>query len=149
MQIVEETGYVSIEEIGRIAFHPESGIFAVLTMQHDRPLLRHATTLVGNEISFMITLLSHYPKLAPREEFVCTFRGTEGDLALARCKKELDAANRVATDRIMRPIRSTFHRMRKKLEPMGLTVDTVYETGFMLGLGEENGTRKTLSRRAP
>src|SRR6266516_4659874 len=83
-----------------------------------------------NEYILLVALLESYPYFCPFATLLSTFlvRPVE------RCEHEIQIARREkgGFDTLMRPVRNNLSRIRIKLDPFGVDIKSIVETGYIL-----------------
>jgi hypothetical protein len=116
-----------------LALHRKLGFVALLTCHEQHPQVKAAQFFPPSEMLVLLPVMLSYPHFCHYETLFAGFSGgtTEADVEKARrlpsCAKE-----RGKWDMMMRPVRNMLSRARLKLHPLGITVLSLFETGYVL-----------------
>ena len=129
-----------------LALNTTLGTLSLLVDRDGKPVLVSEQQLTTGEMCAFLPLLEHYPYYAPYENLLASFlTGKASELAIARYRKRLQDAKQhdeenkdeeqtsaTAWDQEMRPLRNALSRVRLKVRSLGLEVNSILETGYIL-----------------
>jgi hypothetical protein len=108
-------------------------LIVLLTCHEQSPQLVSAQQFTATEMMVLLPVLFSHPDFCHYETLFASFSGgtTEADIEKARIRL-LRAKERGNWDVLMRPVRNIISRARLKLHPIGITVLSLFEAGYVL-----------------
>ena len=127
-----------------LAIHRGLGFIAILTCDEQQPQMTAAQQFSVYEMLLLVPILLSYPHFCHYETLFASFAGgtTEAEVEKARVRLSR-AKERGEWDVLMRPVRNLLSRARLKLHPLGITILSLFETGYVL----EAHTKESLRRK--
>jgi hypothetical protein len=118
-----------------VALHQDQGVGILVHLSCDEqgPHLLGTCLFPPNEVSVLAPLLDHYPHFCPYDVLLASFYGSTEEDAVARAHAQLEQARESGQwDSQMRPVRNVLSRARLRLNRLGITILSLFETGYML-----------------
>jgi hypothetical protein len=118
-----------------VALHQDQGvgILVHLSCEAQGPRLLGTCLFTPSEVSVLSPLLEHYPYFCPYAVLLASFYGSTEEAAVARAYAQLEQAKEGGRwDSQMRPVRNVLSRARLRLNRLGITILSLFETGYTL-----------------
>ena len=135
-----------------VALHQDQGVGILVHLSCDAqgPRLLGTCLFTPSEVSVLAPLLDYYPHFCPYAVLLASFYGSTEEAAIARARAQLEQARQSGTwDRQMRPVRNVLSRTRLRLGSLGITILSLFETGYTLmpARASRDGSPRTGSLR--
>ena len=115
-----------------VALHQDQGVGILVHLSCDAqgPHLLGTCLFTPSEVSVLSPLLEHYPYFCPYAVLVASFYGSTEKAAIAHAHAQLEQARESGTwDSQLRPVRNVLSRARLRLNRLGITILSLFETG--------------------
>ncbi len=118
-----------------VALHQDQGVGILVHLSCDAqgPRLLGTCLFTPSELSVLAPLLDHYPYFCPYAVLFASFYGSTEEEAVASAHTQLEQARESGQwDSQMRPLRNVLSRVRLRLKGLGITILSLFETGYTL-----------------
>lgn len=126
-----------------LAIHRDLGFVALLTCDEQQPQMKAAQQCSSYEMMLLVPILLSYPNFCHYEALFASFSGGTTEAEVEQARRLLwRAKERGEWGVVMRPVRNMLSRARLKLHPLGMTIPSLFETGYVLEVHPEGSLRR-------
>ncbi|GHO48344.1 hypothetical protein [Ktedonospora formicarum] len=116
-----------------LALNSTFGILTVLKTQGGLPQQGAMQQFTAAELGALLPLLTSYPHYCPYEVLMAGYYGNITEKTITYYRNILfDAVEKHEIDMVIRPVRRILSRIRFKLRKFDMTVNSIFETGYIL-----------------
>ena len=116
-----------------LAIHRTLGFVALLSCDEQHPQMQAAQFFSPSEMLLLLPVMLSYPHFCHYETLFASFSGGTTEAEVEQAHRLLSRAKeRGEWDVVMRPVRNMLSRARLKLHPLGITILSLFETGYVL-----------------
>ncbi len=116
-----------------IALNRDPGTLVLLAMDGNETGLLNEQQFTPSEVCVLVPLICAYPHFSPHELLLASFNSVRGDASYSMIERFwtslLEAFEIPAWNAEMCPVRNVLSRVRLKLLPFNLDIESILETG--------------------